>query len=340
MRYLIAVLVLSQLLGCAAFLERKLTQIQSTSEYLPVVLQHFYQQQHYCHSASKNEQVSCLHYYDLNVESLDEAKNFNVEYDYHFIDDTRLVDNVTFNLNTQDEFSPLAVIFPGYSMHAAEMINYAAWLNDIGFFPIIADGPTYQQPFDFGLRYADLLAKILAERYPERQVLLVGFSMGTSSIEPFMNQHPQVLGAIAIAPMQDFKIVGSKVFAKAKERNLMLRLIPQASVEKALANILEINQLDSETLDFKYSAARLNQPVLVFSGEFDWIAPATHLEDDANITHIQLPYTTHFMLDHPWPEIRTQTERWIEKVQLPFNLVRREKPEFQAASRDKEPVFN
>ncbi|EJI85890.1 hypothetical protein AEST_12920 [Alishewanella aestuarii B11] len=336
MRYLIAVLVLSQLLGCAAFIERKLTSAQSTSEYLPIVLQHFYQQQHYCLSASKNEQVHCLHYYDLSVEKSLEDNNFNVNYDYHFIDDTRLIDNVTFSLNIQDELAPLAVIFPGYTMHAAEMINYAAWLNDIGFFPIIADGPTYQQPFDFGLRYADLLAKILAERYPERPVLLVGFSMGTSSIEPFMNQHPKVLGAIAIAPMQDFKTVGNTVFARAKQRRLLLRLIPQASVEQALTNILEINQLDSETLNFNYSAARLNQPVLVFSGEFDWIAPAINLEDDANITHIQLPYTNHFMLDHPWPEIRTQTERWIEKEQLPFNQVGREKSEFRASEQGQE----
>lgn len=336
MRYLIVVLVLSQLLGCAAFIERKLTRVQSTNEHIFIVLEHFFQQQHYCLSALKNEQVDCLHYYDLSIENVYEVKNFNAKYDYHFVDDTRLIDDVTFNLDPQDELAPLAVIFPGYAMHAAEMINYAAWLNDIGFFPIIAEGPTYQQPFDFGLSNAVLLAKILAERYPQRPVLVVGFSMGASSIEPFINQHPQVLGAIAIAPMQDFKTVGNTVFARAKQRRLLLRLIPQASVEQALTNILETNQLDSDTLNFKYSAVRLHKPVLVFSGELDWIAPHENLNDDASMTHIQLPYTTHFMLHHPWPEIRNQTERWIEMEQLPFNLVRREKPHLQADKQEQE----
>lgn len=117
--------------------------------------------------------------------------------------------------------------------------------------------------------------------------------------KPLLTSNPQVLGAIAIAPMQDFKAAGNTVFERARQRRLLLRFIPQASVDMALANILNKNQLDSNTLNFKYSAVRLNKPLLMFSGELDWITPPAQLNAGAIMTHVQLPYLTHFMLLHP-----------------------------------------
>lgn len=136
-----------------------------------------------------------------------------------------------------------------------------------------------------------------------------------------MNQHQKVLGAIAIAPMQDFKATGKAVFEQARQRRALLRLLPEATIEQSLVNILNKSGLTAEQLDFNHSASRLPIPLLVFSGERDRISPPAILAAHTSFTHIQLPYQLHESLLHPWPEIRNETLRWLESTQLPFQLV-------------------
>lgn len=319
-RIIFIVGLMSQLLACSSLLEHKLTQAQGAPMMQPFVLEHIFQQQRFCHPDSPHSSEPCLRYFDLDVTEriASFASNMELNLDKEGM---QLTDQITFSLKAPPDQAPLAVIFPGYSMHATDMVFYASWLNDLGFFPIIADGPTYQTPFDFGQGYASQLALALSTRYPDRPVLLLGFSMGASSLEPFISQHQKVLGAIAIAPMQDFQATGKAVFERARQRRVLLRLLPEAAIEQALANILSKSQLTAEQLNFNHSASRLPTPLLVISGELDWISPPASLEAGASFTHIQLPYQFHESLLHPWPEIRQETLRWLESEQLPFQLV-------------------
>lgn len=329
MRNVLLIFLLSQLLGCAALIERKLTSVKYPSKLQPMVLQYFFQKQQFCYEDSATGSQGCLNYFNIDIGERDEFTTFSAKMNYEInIDDNQisLLDDITFDLTAPAKSAPLAVIFPGYLMHAADMMLYASWLNDIGFSPIIAEGPTFQKPFDFGQRYAGLLAKAVSERYPDRPVLLVGYSMGATSLEPFINQHPQVLGAIAIAPMQDFKEAGLLLFEHARKNNKLLGLVPEASMDRALNNILQSSTLTAEQLNFNHSAQRFKIPLLVFSGEWDLISPSAGLHSAA-FTHIKLSYTNHTMLFHPWPEIRNQTERWIAAEQLPFHLARKDKPQ-------------
>lgn len=329
MRNVLLIFLLSQLLGCAAFIERQLTRVKYPSKLQPIVLQYFMQKQQFCYEGAPAASRDCLSFFIIDIGEKADSGSFYAKMSYEFDTDGKkvsLIDEITFDVTAPAKSAPLAVIFPGYSMHAADMMLYASWLNDIGFFPIIAEGPTFQQPFDFGQRYAGLLAKAVNERYPDRPVLLVGYSMGATSLEPFINHHSQVLGAIAIAPMQDFKEAGLLLFEHARKNHKLLGLVSQASMDRALNNILQSSTLTAEQLNFKYSAQRFKKPLLVFSGEWDRIAPSAGLPSAA-FTHIKLPYTDHTMLFHPWPEIRSQTEQWIAAEQLPFQLIRKDKPQ-------------
>lgn len=296
MRLILLIFISFLLQACSTVIEHQLASAKYNSPLLPIAVEYVYQEHQMC-DQRVNHEDHCLRYFDL--DKTERIPNFAFSFDYEFLveggEKLKLKDDITFSLLAPSAQAPLAVIFPGYSMHAADMMSYAAWLNDLGFFPVIADGPTYHQLFDFGQRYSKVLADNLAARYPGRPALLLGYSMGASVLDIFVAHYPDVKAVIAVAPMLNIQAAGETVFARARANNNWLKLIPKGSISNTLEHMLSKQQLDAEDLHFSQVASRLNKPLQVYSAKFDWLAPSRGIAAslDAEIEHYSLDLLRH-----------------------------------------------
>jgi len=305
--------------ACTTLLEHRISSAKSASIVQPAILQHVYRQHRVCNEIGSAGQY-CFAYYDLEIDS--QIRNFEFDFSYKLKNEQDLSDHVVFLLQQLPEDAPLVVIFPGYSMHAADMFAYAVWLNTRGFYPIIAEGPTYQPFFDFGQHYAKALAQRLTQQYPQRKVLLLGYSMGASSFDAFSQQHPRVTAGIAIAPMLNVEEIAQSLHQRQSKYHPMARLLPRSNLEQAMANLLAQRELQATDLDFRIMATRLSYPLLVYTAEHDWLSPADAFTGEArlHLQHKHLSQLWHEALNHPWPELRQYGADWLTQYFETINV--------------------
>lgn len=213
--------------------------------------------------------------------------------------------------------APLILIFPGYGMRAEHMAMTAVHLRSLGMHPLVVSSPTEQRPFNFGVQGARDLAAIFAQDYADRDVYLLGFSLGSLAVTEFSMLH-EPAGAIVIAPLLEFNASAMQLIDMRRRNSRFARVIPQRSYADGLERLVQRSQVDPAKLSWEYAAEHLPDNVLVIGSTYDSMSQYADLERityeqgrNFSMSALTEPKHLHFMLAMPLPEIEATINEWL-----------------------------
>lgn len=227
----------------------------------------------------------------------------------------KLHNNYQFEQLSDD--APLVLIFPGYGMRAEHMAMTAVHLRSLGLHPMVVASPTEQRPFNFGVQGARDLAVIFAEHYADRDLYLLGFSLGSLAVTEFSALH-EPKGAILIAPLLEFNASAMQLIDMRRQDSRFARAIPQRSYAEGLNRLVERSEIDPAKLSWEYSAQHLPDNVLLLGSTYDSMSRYEELERitreqgrDFSMFALSEPMHIHPTLAMPLPEIEAAISDWL-----------------------------
>ena len=228
-----------------------------------------------------------------------------------------------FKLDNKYEFTPLrddapiVLIFPGYGMRAKHMAMTAVHLRSLGLHPMVVASPTEQRPFNFGVQGARDLAVTFADHYADRDLYLLGFSLGSLAVTEFSALH-EPKGAILIAPLLEFNASAMQLIEMRRRDSRLARTIPQRSYAEGLDRLVQRSEIDPAKLSWEYSVRNLPDNVLVLGSTHDSMSQFEDLERitreherDFTLFALTEPMHIHPTLAMPLPEIESAISDWL-----------------------------
>lgn len=299
-------------------------------------------------SVNSAKPQGCLTYYDLadfKVEHEGELINIT-EQNFTFTNTSSQTDSASnvgnqtnneeeltsknkanFSLNERIEFkfpeladnAPIAVISPGYGLQATQTISpWATWFRHMGIQPIVLPGPTEYQPMQFGLNHAAIVAELLKSEYPDRPIILLGFSMGVLSAteieRELIEANIQPAALMLVAPMNNFREHATSVFSQVKAQDWRVRwFISDERFSTALERVIVASEVNEQALDFYKRISEASTPMVIAASEVDDIVDYEKLRAGFNLKEeerVQLsPYPDHpeFLVSfEPFTDIEAQ----------------------------------
>ncbi|RUO23144.1 hypothetical protein CWE08_00370 [Aliidiomarina iranensis] len=185
--------------------------------------------------------------------------------------------------------APLVIVAPGYGLSATHMIlPWASWFRSMGMHPIVLLGPTEAKPMQFGLNHTQAVATMLTEQYPNRDIVLFGFSMGALgalAIEAELlekGMRPQAL--MLVAPMNNFREQALSAYHTMRANDWKVRwFVPESRFSKAVDRIILASNIHEEELLLKPKLINARTPMFVAAGEGDSLVKYGELRDILNL---------------------------------------------------------
>ncbi|RUO29008.1 hypothetical protein CWE12_12040 [Aliidiomarina sedimenti] len=234
-----------------------------------------------------------------------------------YMNEAKLELDETFEFSGLTPSAPLLVIFPGYGMRADHMGMMALFMRSQGVQPLVVASPTEQDPFNFGVQGARDLAAIIAERYTDREVYLLGFSLGSLAVAEFSRIH-QPAGAMVLAPLLDFDASAQRLIAMHRRSSVFARVIPPQSYADGLQKLVKNSQVDPAALTWGYAVEHLPDDSLVLGSTHDTLSRFAELEYEVRaqgreFTMIEFTQTAylHPVMAMPLPDIQAAIRDWL-----------------------------
>lgn len=265
-----------------------------------------------------------------------------------------LSETVEYRFPELPDNAPIVVIVPGYGLEAPHMVTpWADWFRSMGLHPIILPGPNEYPPMQFGLNYPPLVSNMLVTKYPDRPIVLFGFSMGAISALAIEQEllavgvEPEAL--MLVAPMNNFREQASTVYQTSRENDWRVRwFVSEHRFSTALDRVIANGIENEEYLKLHPRLEAASSPMVIAASsaddvvDYEGLRAGLALKDEERdeffpfpdytdflvtfeglenkeaqlITVPHLPHFGMFMLLHP---LRTPLQQWLSShVELTF----------------------
>ncbi len=265
-----------------------------------------------------------------------------------------LSETIEFTFPELNSDAPIVVMAPGYGLEAPHMVTpWVDWFRSMGLHPIILPGPNEYPPMLFGLNYPPLVSNMLATKYPDRPIVLFGFSMGAISALAIEQEllalgvEPEAL--MLVAPMNNFREQASTVYQTSRENDWRVRwFVSEHRFSTALDRVIANGIENEEYLKLHPRLEAASSPMVIAASstddvvDYEGLRAGLALKDEERdeffpfpdytdflvtfeslenkeaqlITVPHLPHFGMFMLLHP---LRTPLQQWLSShVELTF----------------------
>lgn len=301
------------LLGCSSVIERQMATHQGVRGALEMPFGQI--KREFC--VQQNRCIQVTDWGDLkSLDGSDPLDKLSLKLDIAINDYELQIENqYEFDPLTGD--APIVLIFPGYGMGAQHMAMTAIHMRAQGMHPLVVASPTQQQPFNFGIQAARDLAAIFAQDYADRDLYLLGFSLGSLAVTEFSRLH-EPKGVIVIAPLLDFNGSAIQLIDMRRRDSRLARVIPQRSYIDGLNRLVERSEINPDKLSWNYAVQYLPDNVLVLAATHDTLSQYQDLERliAQGGRHFTMHELTDAMYVHPalampLPEIEAAIGNWL-----------------------------
>ena len=233
------------------------------------------------HEFCSKKLMKCISYLKVQPFSKDEIKpTSNVRYNLESMAGG-IESKVTYKVTGADynRVKGTLVLFHGYRGAKEVMITTALYFRTLGFSVIIPDlfgHGSSQETIGFGAKEAPIVKELLQQlsnRIPLSPPLLAsGHSMGAlTAMHLTSEMHEEIDGVLLLAPMVQFDVAANRYFSYRYP--ILDSLIPNSFIKNGAMQAIESANLSLPQTNIKHLISVAEQPVLIFTSEFDKVSP-------------------------------------------------------------------